>query len=966
MEGNERLQPVDLHHSFTETSLMSTALNDQLKTDKTTNISHISKPTISSDNPRSLNDVFERSRKHQAITLRNENAWEPSVVKFHFISKHDLQGEKSLNPDLEGIENAIDQMRKARSQASENNKFGGESNRSKHQAQVSKRRHQELHTKQIKTSGPQKTLMLTSVSRAKHDKLLGSACQGSEDAPVKEILPPWMVTDFRTGPKLGDTKTQTKKEQLKLIKARIEQAMATKLRSFVQQERLVSQSPSPDIKKNKEPSPMIQVASREYEGMRLFQQTTSQNNKETQADFLLRCASVNYEGKNATISFLKHSSSRNLPHNSQEISNNFGTVVNFKYSEPMDDAMKDRILIGRRVKQTHSYMLIDDASRNKPTTKGHVFVKGAAVKVDKTARALPESEKRIFGAFDSAPDHTRPKGMMSKCITSTDGESGIISRSHLLDSRMRDLARQSIMNQQAGFYNKSEDAAALEQDFVIEEAMIATDIDSIDENRLITINKPFTRIKNAIGGYQINKNTYKTSSFLNNISQAGKSTKKLLHAGSSNQVNLKKGMTMKENATKFPSKTGLEPAYESFLVLAGYTAEWGRFADINNASATPMNPHADLAQTPAGIKCFVGEGNNQKLVVSLLKERCRVELESFVTRSMFSWTQKSMPNFKSIKAGKLPSAFKKVGWEEGSAHLGANLVENYTVNDIADYLINKKPSQDITQSQSENKPSRLFHVDPGLYLDLVELLTKIKEKSGLYRIEKPEFVIANHIKGLKYICRKVMLAQTILTFTKKEGIDPWEIIPVTYLVRGDTFDKDIEELIESKRKAGELTGGNSFQTPLIIKPGEFSNRGIGIGMSFDITELKDVASSILEQRKSTSWVIVQDYLAKPLLFKNRKFDLRCYGLVIKMIDRVFYFWYKQGYARTSSFEYDPDEKHNLKVHLTNEAVQVRGSYQLTQTQNDLECSNLETRFTMMNSISILKKTQHSSLKISGL
>ena len=124
----------------------------------------------------------------------------------------------------------------------------------------------------------------------------------------------------------------------------------------------------------------------------------------------------------------------------------------------------------------------------------------------------------------------------------------------------------------------------------------------------------------------------------------------------------------------------------------------------------------------------------------------------------------------------------------------------------------------------------------------------------------------------------------------------------------------------------------NFVNPLIIKPGQFSNRGIGISMAFNVSDTMRLCKETLEKRKNTCSVIVQEYIAKPLLFKNRKFDVRCYATVIKLFDRITYFWYNRGYARTSSYEYDSQVRDNLMVHLTNEAVQVKGKDILTLDQ----------------------------------
>lgn len=70
----------------------------------------------------------------------------------------------------------------------------------------------------------------------------------------------------------------------------------------------------------------------------------------------------------------------------------------------------------------------------------------------------------------------------------------------------------------------------------------------------------------------------------------------------------------------------------------------------------------------------------------------------------------------------------------------------------------------------------------------------------------------------------------------------------------------------------------------------------------------------------TDAFVVQKYLERPLLINNRKFDIRLWVLVTHD-NKVFLF--KEGYIRTSSFEYDasPESIDKPFIHLTNNAVQ---------------------------------------------
>lgn len=178
--------------------------------------------------------------------------------------------------------------------------------------------------------------------------------------------------------------------------------------------------------------------------------------------------------------------------------------------------------------------------------------------------------------------------------------------------------------------------------------------------------------------------------------------------------------------------------------------------------------------------------------------------------------------------------------------------------------------------------------------------------------------LVNHINGIASISHKTKLTESIIRYSKGRGIDPFTIIPKTFLVRLATFEPDIEKLALAKKK------DDGFAHPVIVKPGENSNRGCGIVMAYSLLETVQASLNILKARKGTNCVIVQYYITNPLLYKRRKFDIRCYGLVVRVSNRTLFFWYKDGYARTSSFEFSVENKKNLMVHLTNEAVQVQG------------------------------------------
>ena len=64
-------------------------------------------------------------------------------------------------------------------------------------------------------------------------------------------------------------------------------------------------------------------------------------------------------------------------------------------------------------------------------------------------------------------------------------------------------------------------------------------------------------------------------------------------------------------------------------------------------------------------------------------------------------------------------------------------------------------------------------------------------------------------------------------------------------------------------------------------------------------------------------------MEKPLLYKNRKFDIRCYTLTTTVNGNLQGYWYTDGYLRTSCREYNLKNATNRMIHLTNDAVQKK-------------------------------------------
>lgn len=162
----------------------------------------------------------------------------------------------------------------------------------------------------------------------------------------------------------------------------------------------------------------------------------------------------------------------------------------------------------------------------------------------------------------------------------------------------------------------------------------------------------------------------------------------------------------------------------------------------------------------------------------------------------------------------------------------------------------------------------------------------------------------NHFPNTSYLTRKDMLKRAMQKYTRMGGrvAQVFDITPLTYVLPSEyvTFVEHFSKL-----------GAKSKKTNLwIMKPAGLS-RGRGIFLFNDISQVVHGEP-----------VVVQKYIANPLLLHGRKFDLRIYALVTSF-EPLEAFVYKEGFARVSTVEYDdaPDTLGNNVMHLTNTSIQ---------------------------------------------
>lgn len=156
-----------------------------------------------------------------------------------------------------------------------------------------------------------------------------------------------------------------------------------------------------------------------------------------------------------------------------------------------------------------------------------------------------------------------------------------------------------------------------------------------------------------------------------------------------------------------------------------------------------------------------------------------------------------------------------------------------------------------------------------------------------------------------------------------------DILPVTYVVEGvpSSSFEEFERLTQGEK-----------DSIWIVKPGEDSNRGNGIFLC----RYNDIKRKIVKLTSKPKSYIIQKYLSKLMLYNGRKFDIRVYVLAISVMGVTKFFWYNEGYLRTSSEQYNLNDLDNLFVHLTNDAIQAQGNtYGLHEPGNKLTYNDLQ-------------------------
>lgn len=176
----------------------------------------------------------------------------------------------------------------------------------------------------------------------------------------------------------------------------------------------------------------------------------------------------------------------------------------------------------------------------------------------------------------------------------------------------------------------------------------------------------------------------------------------------------------------------------------------------------------------------------------------------------------------------------------------------------------------------------------------------------------------NRINANYHLSNKKALFMNVSNYYKALGMDPFEVaIPLTFHIKSSR-DPEFAKFEQYYQQNSKI---KNSQNVWIIKPGENTNRGVGIQVA---NSLKEIQSLIDSFGKSTGdrTSIVQKYIERPLLISGRKVDIRAYAMITSVNGTLKGYMYRDCYFRTSSKPFDLSNLHSRYIHLTNDAVQV--------------------------------------------
>lgn len=195
-------------------------------------------------------------------------------------------------------------------------------------------------------------------------------------------------------------------------------------------------------------------------------------------------------------------------------------------------------------------------------------------------------------------------------------------------------------------------------------------------------------------------------------------------------------------------------------------------------------------------------------------------------------------------------------------------------------------------------------------------------------INPSKMKLYNRVERNYELCSKKRLFINMVAYYKTLNKDPFQYIPLTFHIVNGSRDASFQafkaKFLEIQEKI-DSENDPHLKNNWLVKPGEATNRGIGISVCSSISEVQEKLEDFEYAPGKTRTYIIQKYVYRPLLYLNRKFDIRCYLLLLCYNGNLQAYFYKDGYLRTSVAEFSLENVHNKFIHLTNDAVQKKSA-----------------------------------------
>jgi hypothetical protein len=164
--------------------------------------------------------------------------------------------------------------------------------------------------------------------------------------------------------------------------------------------------------------------------------------------------------------------------------------------------------------------------------------------------------------------------------------------------------------------------------------------------------------------------------------------------------------------------------------------------------------------------------------------------------------------------------------------------------------------------------------------------------------------VSNGFIDTSSLGNKKKMYENMLIWNKTHGHKSHNIsyLPITYSFINTEFHNG-----SLKNKLSGIFGGKYW----IIKP-EYGMRQEGITIIKSYSELKNAINKYPVYK---AWVI-QEYIHKPLLYKNKKYHFRIYAIILKSHTVFETYLYPKGYMYIADDEYNINDLNNPDRHIT--------------------------------------------------